>query len=173
MHFDAAVAPNVDGALNAVEGVQAFFNAIVLQLPTAVKLNVENAVEVIEETTGQLVETFSVAAQTQISGTGNSTYSGVSGACISWNTGEVRNGRRVRGRTFIIPLHTQVYEGDGTLTTGCITALSTAAQGLIDHTSDFHIFNRPTLPGAADGQSATVTGFVVKDKAAVLRSRRD
>lgn len=173
LHFDAAVSGNVDGAENAATGTRAFFNSISALLPSAVRLDVEPAVELIEESSGELVDVFTVPTPAVLSGTQTGGFSSATGACVTWSTVGVRNGRRVKGRTFLVPLAGSQYEADGTLTSASINTLTTAAQALIAHTSDLHVFGRPSASGATDGASYTVTSARVTDKTAILRSRRD
>jgi hypothetical protein len=110
---------------------------------------------------------------TVVNGGGSGAYSAPSGAVLHWLTGTVRNGRRLRGRTFIVPLANSNYEANGTLAAGTITAIQNAGLALMDEaTTRLVVYGRPA-PNAADGVAALVTGARVPDMAAVLRSRRD
>ena len=94
------------------------------------------------------------------------------GACVSWLTGGIVGGRRLRGRTFLVPLHNSTYDTDGTFTSGVLTAL-TAFQTAMRAAGPLAVWHRPTTPGGTDGTSYGVIGARVRDRVAFLSSRRD
>lgn len=172
-HFaDQAANP---GPVEARTRTSAFFNAVSAVLPANVQWMTEGEVAIVDETTGMITD-YETAEPNPTPGSGGRSggYSASSGAVITWNTNGVRNGRRVRGRTFLVPLAGNSYEDDGTLTGSVITTLNDAAEALIGATgfeSGFCIFSRPSTSGA--GGVYPVIGHRVPDMAAVLRSRRD
>lgn len=98
---------------------------------------------------------------------------------VRWNTAGIVNSRRVRGRTFIVPVVNHVYAADGTLDTPDITTLQTAADAFIAASgSTPQVWSRP-FPGSANdptprvGTAHNITTAVVPDKAVVLTTRRD
>jgi len=92
---------------------------------------------------------------------------------VNWRTNDYRFGRRIRGRTFMVPLNSNAYEGDGTLSTAARGDLQTFADTMVSGTggAEFGVWSRPR--NGAGGVFATVTSGTVPDMAAVLRSRRD
>lgn len=154
--------------------VVAFFNEVRTLLPTDVGFLTEGEVTIIDETTG-MIEGYETVSENPPPGNGLATggYSAASGAVVTWNTAGVRNGRRVRGRTFLVPLGGNAYQDDGTLTTNAIDTINDAAAELVGvgFDSGFSIFSRPGSSGA--GGVYPVNGWRVPDMAAVLRSRRD
>lgn len=144
-------------------------------LPTGVTIGADPTVEIVQTDTGDLVGFFTTAPTNNGVGALSGTYSAASGACISWGTNGVRNGRRIRGRTFIVPLANAAYEANGTLAAATQSALLSYANALkaTGGTGDFGIWSRPSGPGATDGVWYPAETASVKDKAAVLRSRRD
>lgn len=168
--------PAADDALNMVTSVDAFAQAILGVLPANTTLQVMGDVEQINPENGDLEGIFAVtqpAARTP--GHAAGPYSAPVGAVISWRTGVVRNGRRVHGRTFLVPCIGAVFETNGTLTATAISTISGAATTLsaIAGEGDLCVWARPTAPEATDGIAAVVSGFTVPDMGAVLRSRRD
>lgn len=163
-----------DGARDGWERSLAFFNEFNDLLPNDVTWLVEGEAAVLDEQTGQIVD-YQTVSENPLPGTGGSPggYSAASGAVITWNTAGVRNGRRVRGRTFLVPLGGGAYENDGTLSPSTISTLNSAAQELTGEgfDSSFGVFSRPS--NGSDGGFYEVTGFRVPDMSAVLRSRRD
>lgn len=151
-----------------------FFAAeIAAVLPNSVTLTTDPEVEQLEDTTGTLTEVVSTPGSAPIAGTGGTTYSAPAGAVVNWTTGQIRNGRRMRGRTFIVPLALAAYEADGTIVASVRNTILTAASNLANAVdTQLCVYGRPT-PLAADGMNGRVTGFSVPDMSAVLRSRRD
>jgi hypothetical protein len=156
--------------------VEAFFVAIKAHFPNQVTWAPQSDVEEIDPANGNLMFVRGTGARQTVSGTAASAaYSAASGAVVTWRTGGVRNGRRVRGRTFLVPTAMNAYEFDGSLQAPVITTLTTAAAALLTPVSGLQlgIWARPTAPGATDGEWFPVQGATVPDMAAVLRSRRD
>jgi len=174
-YFSRAVGVNDStAAQQAVDRVRDAMLTSPGAFPSALQWRVQGQVDLLEESNGQLVGSFNV---TERSGVG--TYAGgfgpaPAGACVRWVTDEFKRGRRVIGKTFLVPGPTNAYETNGTLTSAYITLLQSWADamdnaGAIDLV--FVVWSRPR-PGMADGSKHSVVGNVVQDKAAVLRSRR-
>lgn len=179
--------PTLAQAQECVAKTKVFADAIGLNtIPGGVQLAVQSEVEEIEDTTGALVGIFSttpVAAYT--SGIAAAPFSAATGAVINWRTNTVRRNRRIRGRTFIVPVKGAAMDNDGTLAAATISGINSAATTFAADGSspDLGVYARPTpildaegkptgeyLP---DGQWAPVASFNVPDLGAVLRSRRD
>lgn len=96
--------------------------------------------------------------------------SGVSGACVSWYTDVRINSRKVRGRTFLVPIAAEVWQVDGSLVQENIDILQAASLALINAVVGFGIYTRAgTTTGAA---FSPVVAARVSDQAAFLSSRR-
>lgn len=161
-------------AEEARDRVVAFFNGMNQLLPSDVNYNVEGEVAVLDEQTGAVTDYILVELDPDGGfGTSSGGYSAASGAVVTWNTNGVRNGRRVRGRTFIVPLGGNTYEDNGTLLASTILDIQAAAQELVgvNFDSRFGVWSRPGTSGG--GAFYEVTGFRVPDMSAILRSRRD
>jgi hypothetical protein len=175
-----------ESAAAAAGRVRNFFNGTKFLFPNTVTFHVENDVEVIEDTTGEITGFLSAGNPADVIGEAgvNVGYSAAVGAVINWRTNAVRRGRRVRGRTFLVPLSSSCYENNGSLNASCLTALNTAAAGLTTTTAqepELGVYARPHRTRNTDGSWTTVpdgewsfaTSFNVPDMTAVLRSRRD
>jgi hypothetical protein len=175
--FEAGGTQTLAAAQGAVDKTRAFFNSIKGALPANTTVQVMPDVDVIEETTGQLTNALTTTTPVSVVGgaVGTATYSAATGAVITWRTSVIRNGRRIRGRSFLVPLSSVAFDVDGTLHSTYFNTISTAATALRDGTTsgDLGVYARPSAPGAADGIWAVVTGHTVPDMGAVLRSRRD
>lgn len=172
-HFDAAGSTAVD-ATNVTTDVRTFFTAVNTVIPSGVAIQVQEDVEVLDPSTGRMLDVVTGnGGGTAVNGMGTGVYSGPSGAVIHWLTGSVRNGRRLRGRTFLVPLAGFVYENNGTLGPANIPTIQNAATNLLGQAENpLVVFGRPS-PGGSDGMIAPATSARVPDLAAVLRSRRD
>lgn len=173
LHFDASTDPTVAGAQDVYNQTVAFCSDIASNLPSVVSVLAEGAVEVINTPNGDLLDILPVTPSPAAKGIQTGGFSAATGACITWETGEVKNGRRVRGRTFIVPMTAALYDTDGTLTSGALTDLQNAAGVLAGSGFSFGIYSRPSSAEAEDGSFHTVSSGRVSDKTAVLRSRRD
>jgi hypothetical protein len=159
-----------------VDRVYNFFNTIKGKFPNIVQFQVQPDVELISPSNGELNNVHSGGAKTTITGAAASgNFSGTTGAVITWRTGGVRNGRRVRGRTFLVPTSSILYDVDGTLNATSITDLQTAANALLATPTgglQMGVWSRPSGIGATDGGFHPILSASVPDMAAVLRSRR-
>jgi hypothetical protein len=165
------------GAMAGASAVEAFFTAVKHLFPPTVNVTVQADVPLVEDSTGEITDYTSAGTRTAITGTAASAaYSAASGSVITWRTVGVRNGRRVRGRTFLVPLANVAYEANGSLVAGAITSMGNATGAILNPatgTSSLGIWARPTAAGASDGKWFDVMNATVPDKVAVLRSRRD
>lgn len=167
-------------ASSAATKTRTFFAAVAAVLPNVVKIDVLTDVEHIDVATGELIGVASATAQTQVVGTAASTagWAAPSGACVTWSTAGIRTvsskPRRVRGRTFLVPLSNEAYDVDGTIKPVQLGQLQTAANNLASSGSGspLLVYGRPGLNGTPVGQNWAVTGARITDQAAILRSRR-
>lgn len=174
-------------AQDAVDRVDTFAEALRGLIPYQATLTVQSDVEVLEDTTGELLDVVTVApdaAHVSLATNGQE-YAGPVGAVITWRTAGIRNGRRIRGRTFIVPMVSAAFDGNGQIDSVAHPVLVNAAAALRADTGtpDLGVWARPTpiLDGSGnptgnyneDGQWTAVTGSSVPTFGAVLRSRRD
>ena len=159
----------------AADRVAAFLQTIRPRFPSAVTWQIQPDVEAISASKGELMFVHSAGARAPITGgAAAASYSGASGIVVTWRTAGVRNGRRVRGRTFLVPAATAAYGDDGTIGPTTLEDINAAAAQLINDPSPLKlgVWARPSAVGATDGQWHPVTAASVPDMAAVLRSRR-
>ena len=163
-------------AVAAADKVATFITAVKVQLPPIVNLTIQPDVEVIAPTTGKLLNVNNAGARAAVSGTAPAqAFAGTTGAVITWRTAGVRNGRRVRGRTFLVPTVSSTFDTDGTMGVTKQTEILNAATALFAPFNggiQLGVWARPTAPGAEDGDWHPITSASVPDMAAVLRSRR-
>lgn len=168
----------------AVESVSKFWQSIAPMLPPSVHITPERVGDTIEDTTGALTGSWVGGVVTASVGGAGGAYSAPTGAVVTWLTTTVLDGKRVRGRTFVVPLAGVDYEADGTLAVGTLSGLQApAAQLILEQSASFVIWHRPFKGRAATatrparpahlGGHGLVTASRVPDLAAVLRSRRN
>jgi len=170
---DAVDAPqgHADAVWNLLGTALSDASGVMNYLPLGVKLTFPAVMERVESSTNDLIGTAAVTPPSTITGTGSNLYSAASGACITWKTGTFKNGRRIVGRTFLIPLNGLAYDTDGTLGADFLTKVRSAAATYISApTSNPIIMSRAEPPGV--GGAAQVIAASIADKTAVLRSRR-
>jgi len=157
------------GAQAATARLRTFFSGMTSILPDDVQIGFTEAGRLYNDA-GVLVGEVDQGTHATVVGQSVGSFSSPSGAVINWLTAAFQRGRRLRGRTFIVPLAGSAYDASGSLAGTTITSLSTAAETLIGGTPGVIIASR-----RADGfyLQAIVTGSSVPDRAAVLRSRRD
>lgn len=125
-----------------------------------------------------------VATQEEISRTGwSETNSVADGAAppvlavvVGWRT--TLAARRGRGRTFLGPLRSGVIQSDGTIGTTALNALQSAASTFVTNSQGiaggaFAVYGQENLGDPSGHVARDITGYRIKDKFAVLRSRRD
>lgn len=158
---------------NSVTGVMTFFENIKAQLCTNTTIQVQAEVKELDPATGALVGLHTAATAGTKVGSGSPNQGpSPAGAVISWGTGGVNRGRRVRGRTFVVPMALQVFQADGSIDNAVVAALKSAATNY--RTSSAYeslIWSRPRA--GAGGAAFPILTSNVPDMVAVLRSRRD
>lgn len=167
----------------AVASLKTFWDSVGAMMPATVTIQVENTGDILEDTTGEITGSWASDVVAASPGGSDGSYSAPSGAIVSWETNTYLDGRRLRGRTFVVPLSGNQYQTDGTIVNGSLTALAGFGITLITEQSDsLVVWHRPRTAKAADGSRPAVAaragghGLVnscrVPDRAAVLSSRR-
>jgi hypothetical protein len=154
------------------DALRAFWNSLAGMIPSALTIQVPAVGDIINDQDGAISGAWSDGTPvTVVTGSGAGAYAGNAGAVVHWLTAGVVNGRRVRGRTFVVPIIATQYETNGSLSTACLATLNGAASTLVTALgSSMLVWHRPKPPAA--GSSAGVTGHRVPDLAVSLRSRR-
>lgn len=163
----------ISDANQVAQRVMDAFSEVVGQLAPGTIIRIEPEAAVVDSETGTTTgyRNISDVAGLESLGTGN--YAGPAGAVVTWRTSDLRFGRRIKGRTFLVPLSGNAFDADGTINGGTISDLQAFAATLVggDLDSEFGIWSRPR--DGAGGVFATVDSFSIPDRVAVLRSRRD
>jgi len=156
---------------SAVADIKTFFNDIKALFPAGLTWQIPTEGDVIDDATGTLTGGWSDVAGGTVSSTGSGIWASGTGMYVTWGTGTIVNGRRLKGRTFLCPLFGSAFQTDGTIVNAYVSTVQTAANLLVAGL-DLKIWHRPSTPGGSDGSSATVTSAQAQDKVTSLRSRR-
>lgn len=170
-HFLTA---NEAGRQMIVGRVQAFFADISAYLPDEVSVAFDAEITEIDTNTGQLVDVFPITPGTTVDGADTGPWAAGAGLRVVWSTGAIRNGRRVRGATFLVPVRSNSFNNDGTPGAATVSAINTAAatmiNGLSSDGSPLVVYSRPK-PGLP-GVNNLVSSGSVAPVAGTLRSRK-
>lgn len=171
------------GAAAFATGVQTLLGQVKNGLASTTGIQVNQTVETIEDTTGELIDVISLAtAPAALNGALGGGITGPTGACIDWLTAGATYGRRRMGRTFIVPVASASIDATGTLDNTYRTSLGAAANAYATSgafNACVWVRRKPVKPPTTpptyvhDGKAVRMVGARVPDLAAVLRSRRD
>lgn len=166
---DAAAA----AALSAQQRVYSAFLTMRAQIPSGLTVTSIQGVDVLDSDSGEIQGVIDTGDDLNVTGTGAGGFSAASGAVVNWRTNDYRFGRRIRGRTFLVPITGSAYEDDGSLTSSALGDFREFAEDMVNGGGApvLGVWSRPRA--GAGGVFASVTGANVPDMAAVLRSRRD
>jgi hypothetical protein len=155
------------------DALSLFYAAIGSHFPSGMTMTVEGSGDLLDSASGELTGAWSKGANAvHQGGSGVGWVAGVGGRVV-WRTAGTRNGRRVKGSTFLVPYTTSAYDQAGTLGDSIISTTNTAATALIAATTGvFCVWSRPSGEGATDGFISPVIGGSIPDKVSWLRSRR-
>lgn len=168
------------------DAVATLFNTITsTTLPSDVSISYDGEVVELDTSTGTLMAVEAVTPPSSTNFNGASVYAAPTGARIDWTTEAIVAGRRLRGRTYIVPMGAAAFANDGTLSSSTVTDLLAAADAYISAANvstvlSPAVWSRPKYEGTGSertitrpGTLADVVGRSIPDQAAVLRSRRD
>jgi hypothetical protein len=169
-----AAAQNAAGAQ-----IRTFFDTLKVYMKTTWSVTVQPTIQEYDMATGDIIGEASMSSvPVAVSGgAAGGSWPGGSGYCVSWKSNLFFNGRKVQGRTFMVPA-VDCFEGDGTLSAGAVSAIQGAGAALIAAPgAEFCLWAKTftdTTPRVQNGGAVVpVTACVVKDAASQLRSRRN
>jgi hypothetical protein len=154
-----------------VAALGTFFTSVRSLVPTGVAFRIESFGDLIDVATGELSGSWSDGSGTDVSANGAGSFSLGVGARVKWQTAGIRNGRRVTGSTYLVPLVDSAFDSTGTPTSAALTTIGNAAAALVSSaTNELAIWSRPH-DGLA-GASNPVIASSAPDAVSWLRSRR-
>lgn len=178
MAYQGGTSWTPSAAQSAVDAVRGFWASMTSSLPNELSLSVDPQVDMYDEVSGQLTQSLSVVTPpASVAGAATGSYAGGVGVRFNWNTGAIMNGRRVVGRTYVVPAAAGVFESNGTVLGTVITNLTGYGTTLLSNLAAANlalvVWSRPATTSSNDGAMTVVQTASVPDKSAILRGRRD
>lgn len=168
------------GALTASEAstalakLRTFFAALGTYIPALVSISFSQTLDQYADNGDKTGIVTASSGQANVQGTAAGAYNAAAGAWVTWASTQFVNGRRVSGRTFLVPLGSAAFQSDGTLLTTFVAALQSASDALLTGFPNVVIYYHRQRTGEPLQEGiSTVAAAVIKDKGGVLRSRRD
>lgn len=138
-------------------------------LPSDAHLLILPTYAVINDATGLITAEGTISsAAAVVDGNNGGAYAGNVGYCLEWGTADFIDGRRLKGRTFMVPA-VGCFDTDGTIESSAVQNLAGAATSFIAGAMINVVWHRPV--NGAGGSSSEINSVVVRDRAAILRSR--
>ena len=180
LHFESVAGAAIDQATvnDAVAITQTWISSWRAYTPVLCFTGLDPTITELDEQSGAIEAFWTATVTAAAAGSSGGAYAAGSGACVTWSTDGVWNGRRVKGRTFIVPIGSTGLQDDGTLATTPLAAWRTATNTFAGaaNLARLVVWRRPavvlgeTIP---NGGAYDVNSTVINDKIAQLRSRRD
>lgn len=145
-------------------------------LPANVKISFPSGGRVIDASNGEQVDVWTGTPPAVQQGTETGKYAAPVGVMTRWNTGTIHHGKMVKGKTFIVPTSSVVFDTDGSMLGSMLTVFQDAANTLVAASDEALVIwarprsDKPGFPN--NGASCPIVSATVPDKAVVLRSRR-
>lgn len=173
----------------ALPPLHALYTSLAPRVPMDVALTIDSSGDTIDSLTGKVNGQWAAAAQPGIQGSSNMLYASPAGVLLKWGTSAITDGRRIRGKTFLVPMAPSNFDAGGNTSFDTQTVLTGYLGTFIGAMpANMLIWQRPRLSRNAysdgrgilhkailsriGGAGVVVTGSV-GTKAAILSSRRD
>lgn len=175
-YFDASVSFDAAAAAAVAGRVRGSWDVVKSVLSNTTTITVDSVVDVLDDSNGVLIASFGITPPAAVTGTVVQAIGpAFVAAGLTLDTGQIINGKRLRGRTFISPLPLG-NTGSATPPTGLVTGVNAMGVALVTTTptstsNQLVVWRRPK--GAAAGLSRKVLSSVTAPKYFSIRSRRD
>lgn len=166
---------------NLRDGLESAYHELDDLIPDVMSFQVAPDIDILDEETGDLIATYSAAAQGGDFASANGFGPLATGFCTTWRTGGIVNSKHVRGRTFIVPVQWDVVDPiDGVpkeAAMGIVGQWATAVEGALGVFGNLVVWSRPVRNSEGEitraGSAHEVSSHTTATQFAVLRSRRD
>lgn len=156
-----------DAGIDIRPYLDSLFTAIGIKVPNVVSFYIPNSGITIDSATGHPNASWTAGSAITRVATGSGVYAAPVGGLIRWETPTFIAGRRLIGKTFMVPFLAGCFESNGTLLNTVKSDLEAAAALFVTGATSFRVYSRKNHVAASVATSS------VPDKAMVLRSRRD
>jgi hypothetical protein len=170
---DTALGTIGQAAQELADRAATFLGAVAAgNLPDDITLDFAAEVVELNTSTGVLVAVHPVNDAGSVNGGVAGSYARPSGARVEWGTGAIVMGRRLRGRTFLVPVVSLAYADGGNLVPAVRASIEGLAQDYIDEPFGIEAV-APTIWSRTHGIEADIVTASVPSEVAILSSRRD
>lgn len=122
-------------------------------VPPDFTLRVLNTGRLIDETNGKMTGVWSNGLETSVVGVGAGSYAPAAGLQTKWNTNQFKDGHRVAGMSYWVPLNNGAFTTTGIGLGTVVNAINAAStQFITDMAASFVIWSRPLFVLDADGK---------------------
>lgn len=176
-YFDPDVVGPATVAEEAHVRVREFWEDIASLFPNEFTATVDQVVDEVDSTTGDLIGSHAVTTSNVVAGT-NTTgdfLPAQTQAVLSMRTGDTINGRRVRGRSYIGPMFVGANGSTGQMMPAALAQLAGAGIALLVPPPSggfLVVWHRPSNEFGNDGQACAVIDTLVRPIWGHLKSRR-
>ena len=152
--------------------IRTWYDAVNNTIPNSITNTFPAEVKVLDESTGTLENAVPVTPLSPLTGGGSGTYSANTGRLVRWNTGEVAGGRRITGRTFLVPNIGTAFDSSGSVAASTLSTDNTAHAALLAATQAGD-FPQLVVWSKKNGSVHFIRQGVTLAKATTLRRRND
>ena len=154
----------------AAARIRSFFLAMAPNLPDDVQINFDSEVLILD-VAGALTGVFAVTPPPVVNGSSSGAYSRATGARVDWSTGSIIAGRRLTGRTYIVPVVGASFDTEGVLNTTAKASIQAGADALLANLLTDG--NQLLVWSRVHAVTQVVQSASVPPAGAILRGRRD
>lgn len=170
---DTAAGTLDQAAQELADRLRAFFADVApTTLPDGITISFDTEALQLNTTTGVLESVHPVTPPANVVGGVDGNFAKPAGVRVEWSTPAIVMGRRLRGRTFLVPIAAGVFDQTGGLDETSRATIQAAAEDYFDEPFGIEAV-APSIWSRTHGIQADITGATVPDEASVLRSRRD
>lgn len=166
-HFGGTDSPSA--AFAAANAIRSFFDTIKPLLPNTIQITPDPEIRNMTAA-GVLTSVVSFTPPATVVGTGTGAWTNGSGGMIRWTTASVVGGRRLLGRTFIVPLNGSSFTG-GNLTSAAIGSIvaagNTLQSAMTANGTPLQVWSKK------NAVTSDVIGNAVPSRPSTLRTRND
>lgn len=168
----------------SISPLPTFFDALKAFFPSRLSWVINPFWKLIDETNGKMTGAGGGGPQPTITATGPDAFPPNAGAQVRWETPDFVNGRRVKGRTYLVPMCGSFFGSNGLFTANTAGQINAAADVMRSaYTGNLVVWSRPLFEKDANGNPTdvlkragsvhTVTTTVCPTKVVTLNGRRD
>lgn len=167
-HFESIAGPTA--AQGLATATRALFQSLVAIFPNDISIQFDTEVRELSDA-GVLLDVYPVTPPAAVTGTKTTAFANGTGILVRHSTGVILAGRRILGRTFLVPVAADSFNDAGDVIAGTLTVINTS----------FATFNTATAAAGANfavwsranAATAPVVASAALSRPTTLRTRND